>query len=255
MEINVKVIAIIQARLGATRLPGKVLKSLEGKPMLQQIIERISMSKYIDKIIVATTVSPNDDALADFVKNQLKLEFTRGSDDDVLDRFYQASVEFPSDYIVRITADDPLKDAEIIDECIKELLKNPDLDYCSNTIKPTYPEGLDIEVFKSSALKKAYLEASKQSEREHVTPYIWKNQGKFNIKNIEFEKDLSAWRWTVDKPQDFEFMQVIFEHFKGNNTFSYKDAIKYIENNLDLLEINSGTIRNEGYIKSIKEDL
>lgn len=248
-----KTVAIIQARLGSTRLPDKVLKILSGKPMLQQIVERISMSKHIEKVILATTVSASDDKLAEFAKEVLKIPIIRGSEDDVLDRFYAASCEFPSEYIVRVTADDPLKDSEIIDLCIEELLQNPDLDYCSNTIKPTYPEGLDIEVFKTDALKKAHKEADKKSEHEHVTPYIWKNPDKFNIKNIEYSENLSNWRWTVDKPEDFKFMQVIFNQFEDNK-FSYKEVIEYTKSNMELLEINSGTVRNEGYLKSIKED-
>jgi spore coat polysaccharide biosynthesis protein SpsF (cytidylyltransferase family) len=241
-----KVIAIIQARLSSSRLPNKVL--------LEIIIDRISKSKYIEKIIVATSISQSDDRLCDYVKNNLSCELVRGSLNNVLERFYVASEKFPSEYIVRITADDPLKDFEIIDKCIEKIISDKSIDYCSNTIKPTYPEGLDVEVFKTEALKKAYTEAKLDSEKEHVTPYIWKNKSIFNTFNIEYTEDLSKWRWTVDKPQDLKLITKIYKDFDYDFSISYKKIIEYIKQNPNLLSIDNNTIRNEGYLKSVKEE-
>ena len=248
------VIAVIQARLNSSRLPQKVLQKINGKTLLEIIINRISQSRYIEKIIIATSIAKTDDALYEFVKKNIDHEIVRGSLDNVLERFYSVSLQYPSKYIVRITADDPFKDAQIIDECIEQVIQNPELDYCSNTLEPTYPEGLDIEVFNTTALKKAYKEASLNSEKEHVTPYIWKNPKIFNIQNLKYKENLSSWRWTVDKPQDFIFAQEIYKHFNYDFSVSYKDIIEYLKNNKHLLSINNDTIRNEGYLKSIKEE-
>ena len=249
-----KVIAIIQARLNSTRLPNKVLHKIGDKTLLEIIVNRISMSKYIEKIVIATSEAPSDDELCSYVQNNLECEIVRGDLDNVLDRFYKVSEKYPSEYIVRITADDPFKDSMIIDNCIEILLKNSKLDYCSNTIIPTYPEGLDVEVFKSEALKKAYNEAILNSEKEHVTPYIWKNKNIFNLVNLENDENLSNWRWTVDKPKDLAFAIEVYKNFNYNYLISYKEIIEYIKQNPELLLINNDTIRNEGYLKSLKEE-
>jgi spore coat polysaccharide biosynthesis protein SpsF (cytidylyltransferase family) len=249
------IVAIIQARLGSTRLPGKVLKQLKDKTILEHIISRVRRSQYIEKIIVATTVNPKDDKLVEFVSNIPNTEICRGSEDNVLERFCLCAKEFQADIIVRVTADDPLKDPSIIDEAISYILDNSDLDYCSNTIKPTYPEGLDIEVFRFEALEKAYNEASLLSEKEHVTPYIWKNKDIFNVKNFEYSEDLSSWRWTLDKPEDFEFISRIYDEFYDDNpNFSYTTVIDFLKKNFHIQEINIETIRNEGYLKSIENE-
>jgi spore coat polysaccharide biosynthesis protein SpsF (cytidylyltransferase family) len=250
------ILAIIQARMGSSRLPGKTLMKIHGKTILEHIIARASLSKHIDKFAIAITDNHYDDVLEAFIKKNLpKCDVFRGSENNVLERFYLCAVKYKPDYVVRITADDPLKDAEVIDKAIDILLKDPNLDYCSNTIEPTYPEGLDIEVFKFSALEKAYKEAKLDSEKEHVTPYIWKNPGKFKIKNFEYKENLSKWRWTLDKKEDFLFIQKIFDEFyKEDPLFSYKKVIEYLKKDPEVLLINSGTIRNEGYLKSLKKE-
>ena len=254
MEHKLNIIAIIQARMGSSRLPGKVLLEIEGNKLLELIVKRVSSSKYISKIIVATTLLSEDDELEKYAKNNLKCDIYRGSSNNVLNRFYEAAKLNNADLIVRITADDPLKDPYIIDQAIEIMLSNNKLDYCSNTIEPTYPEGLDIEVFKFTALKIANFEANLKSECEHVTPFIWKNPKRFNIQNFKFERNLSSWRWTVDKQEDLEFFRCIFNEFKNKPLVNYREVIKFLETNPEIMKINSGTIRNEGYIKSLIQE-
>jgi len=244
--------SIIQARMGSSRLPEKTMKILEGKPILQHIIERIQKSHLIDECVVATTTDLKDNVIEEFcTKNQIKCY--RGSENDVLERFYQAANRYNYDIIVRITADDPLKDPHIIDKAIRILVDN-DFEYVSNTIDPTYPEGLDVEVFTISVLNRAYFEANLQSEREHVTPYIWKNKDLFKVFNFKNESDLSSLRWTMDTNDDFMFMQAVYSNFKNKDMFYMEDILKLIEQNPDIIKMNSGHIRNEGYFKSLKED-
>lgn len=249
-----KIVAIVQARMNSSRLPGKVLAEIEGRPMLEYLIGRISKASSINEIIVATTDSPSDDVISDWVKEYAKLNCYRGSECDVLDRFYQSAKKYEADLIVRVTADDPLKDPEIIEKAISYFKKIPNLDYCSNTIIPSYPEGLDIEVFRFSALEQAWLNATLLSEREHVTPYIWKNGEIFNLYNFLNDRDLSAWRWTVDKKNDLDFVKLIFKKFKNNYDVNFKEIVEYIDANPKVASINDGTIRNEGYIRSVKKE-
>lgn len=242
---------IIQARMGSTRYPEKILKKLNGKTVLEHIIKRVEDSG-VDMCIVATTKNEKDDAVQRFCREHNVICF-RGSEDDVLERFYYAAKENDIDVIVRITADDPLKDSGIIKKAIT-LLVDGGYDYVSNTIQPTYPEGIDVEVFTFNALEKAYYEAELPSEHEHVTPYIWKNRDKFNTYNFIHDTDLSYMRWTMDTEDDYRFMENIYSNFVGRDNFSMDEVLKYIEQNPDVQKINEGHVRNEGYLKSIKED-
>jgi len=219
--------------MASSRLPGKVLLDVEGKKMLERIVERISESSFINKIVVATTIEPEDDAIENFVNQNLKCEIFRGSKNDVLDRFYKCAKKYEADLVIRVTADDPLKDPQIIDKAVDIMIKDSNIDYCSNTIEPTYPEGLDIEVFRFSSLKRAFNGAVLSSEREHVTPYIWKNTHKFNIHNFKFERNLSSWRWTVDKKVDFDFICCIFKEFD-----------KFIYEKVDCIQIENTKLLN-----------
>lgn len=243
-------VAIVQARMGSTRLPGKVLAELCGMPMLGFLLQRLRLAKELDEIIVATTTSDEDDLLVDWLKSN-GVSYFRGSEYDVLDRFWRCARIHSADVVVRVTADDPLKDPEIIGRALAELHATEGIDYVSNTIKPTFPEGLDIEVFTFQALSRAHKEATLLSEREHVTPYIWKNPKQFVLRCFEMEPNLSSWRWTVDKPEDLVFIRTIMSHFRNEINTSYKDIIRLILNKPELTEINSGTIRNEGYLKTI----
>lgn len=251
----VEVQAIIQARMNSTRLPGKALVDLNGQPVVRHVIDRSAAAKKVARVVVATTTSRLDDPLVDYVRSHTSAEIFRGSEDDVLERFHLAATAFPCGIVVRVTADDPLKSPEVIDEAISLLQADPSLDYVSNTITPTYPEGLDIEVFRAAALARAFTEAKLASEREHVTPYIWKNADRFKAHCFRYSEDLSSWRWTLDKPADLEFMQAVFHQFgRHSQIFPYQDVIAYLKAHPEIRDINSGTKRNEGYIKSIQKE-
>ncbi len=247
-----RTIAIIQARMGSTRLPGKVLSDIVGKTMLQRVIERVAAAEAVDKVVVATTTASEDDILVERLKNEAACDVFRGSIDDVLSRFFECAKLHRAEIVVRVTADDPLKDPQIIDKAISLLNADQNLDYCSNTIEPSYPEGLDIEVMRFSALERAHVEAQLASEREHVTPYIWKHPDLFNVLNFKSDRDLRDWRWTVDKPEDIEFMQRIFEEFRNYPLVPYQDVIAWLDVNPKIRLINSDISRNEGYLKSLQ---
>ena len=249
-----RVVAIIQARMNSTRLPGKVLANISGVPMLSRIIERIYSTPGIDKVVVATTISQSDDNLVEWLEDNNEVEYFRGNENDVLDRYYQCASLQGADLVVRVTADDPLKDPSIIQRAINPFFIDSTLDYCSNTIRPTYPEGLDVEVIRFSALERAWTKSCLPTEREHVTPYIWKNPNIFNIRNFEYRRDLSSWRWTVDKEVDIQFMEKVYDHYSNNPLVHFEAVIKYLEVNPNILKINSGIIRNEGYIKSLAKE-
>jgi len=248
-----RVIAIIQARMGSTRLPGKSMAVISGKPLLVHIIERINASKTIDTIIIATTQLSEDDVLEKLaIENHVACY--RGSTDDVLDRFYQAAKKFKADVIVRITADDPFKDPEILDSFVIYLLEHPGLDYVSNTIKPTYPEGLDIEVFRFGALETAWRFAKLPSEHEHVTAFIWKNPDTFRCVNIENDEDLSGYRWTLDYQEDLQFTKEIYKKLNDKGIFHMHDILDLLKKYPHLSKINANHTRNEGYLTSLKNE-
>lgn len=240
--------------MGATRLPGKVLADIAGRRLIERVIDRVSATPGIATIVVATTTEPEDDVLVEFLRHEPRCHVFRGSLEDVLDRYYQCSLEHGAAVVVRVTADDPLKDPQIILHAMQTLQADPGLDYCSNTLEASYPEGLDIEVFRFSALERAWREARLASEREHVTPFIWKHPQLFRLTNFRFERDLSAWRWTVDKPNDLQFMREVFGHFAAQPLVRYQDVIAWLEANPQVRAINAGTPRNEGYFKSLKSE-
>jgi len=248
--------AIIQARMGSTRLPGKVLNNIAGKPMLWHLINRLQRSVFIEKIIVATTTNEIDCPILD-VAEKSGVESFAGSEHDVLDRYYQAAKKFHADIIVRITADCPLIDPRVTDRVIQCYLENKGkVDYVSTGIPPTYPDGLDTEVFSFTALEKAWKEAKSQSEREYVTSYIWKNKQIFRLANVANEEDLSYMRWTVDEDRDFLFITEIYKGlYRGENEIFYmEDVVNFLKTYPKLMSINQGIKRNEGYIKSLKEE-
>lgn len=248
-----KIVAIIQARMGSTRLPGKTMAIINHKPMIDILLSRVCNSKLVHEIVVATTTNNIDDALNEHLSLNKNISVFRGSEDDLLDRYYKCSVKHKADVIVRITADDPLKDAEIIDEAIKLFEEKQPLDYCSNCLEASYPEGLDVEVFSFNALEQSYKNAKLPSEREHLTPYITNNPHTFKLYNFKYKDDLAHWRWTVDKPEDLEFVRAVFKNFKYNLNVSYKDIIKFCLKNPEITAINQGTIRFEGYWKTVNE--
>lgn len=249
---DIKNLLIIQARTGSSRLPDKVMKELCGKPILQHVIERCIRASYIDKVIVATTIEKNDDKIENLCKS-LKINCFRGSENDVLDRYYQAAISYHPVNIIRVTSDCPIIDHKIIDKII-EIHINGQYDYTSNTLEETYPDGLDTEVFTMKALEEAWEKADLASEREHVTPYI-KFKGNYIRKSVTRTPSLKEKRWTVDTVADYEFMLRIYDAlYEENADFGMKDVLDYIQKYPELEKINSGIIRNEGYIKSINND-
>jgi len=248
------VCAIVQARLGSSRLPGKVLTNLGGRPLLAHVLERVAGASLVDKIVVATTTDSSDDPLERYLKRESICEIYRGSVDDVLDRFTKCAAIHGADLVVRITADDPLKDPEIIDHAVRMTLSDPMIDYCSNTIDPTYPEGLDVEVITISALEQANAEAVLVSDREHVTPYIWKRPDSFKLLSFKMDENLSSWRWTVDRPEDIDFMECVINHFKDEPGVSFHTVIDWLKENPEIRKINSGIPRNEGYQRSLRNE-
>ena len=248
-----KIVAIIQARMGSTRLPGKVMMDLVGKPMLWHVINRVKPAKMLNDIVIATTALNEDKQILELA-SEMGIKSYAGGEDDVLDRYYQAAIIYKADVIVRITADCPLIDPNVIDRAI-EFYLNHDFDYISTAIEPTYPDGLDTEILSFGVLKRAWKEATLASEREHVTPYIWKNPQLFKIKNLENDKDLSYMRWSVDEERDLEFVREIYKRlYKEGEMFYMGNVLNLLKKHPELMDINKGIIRDEGYLKSIKED-
>ena len=246
------ILAILQARFSSSRLPGKVLQPILGKPMLLHQIERVRHSKMVDKLVVATSLDPSDDNIEKMCINN-NIEVFRGSLDNVLDRFYQCSKHYNPSHIVRLTGDCPVADWQVIDETISSHLST-NSDYTSNILPPTYPDGLDVEVAKKSALKEAWECAVLPSELEHVMPYI-RNNSRFKKFNLENEEDLSEHRWTVDNSEDFEFIERIYkELYLKNNKFNAHDILKLLEKKPHIKDKNYHIMRNEGALKSYKED-
>ena len=234
-----KVVAIIQARMGSTRLPGKIMKEILGKPVILWDLDRISLSKLIDEIVVAIPYGKENDVIVDTIKEYNdKIVITRGSENDVLDRYYQAAVQANADVVVRITSDCPLIDPVVIDNVIEQFLDN-DCDYCSNSLTRTYPRGLDTEVFSFKSLEEAWKEAKKDHEREHVTPYIIENPDKFKLLNVANGIDLSHLRWTLDTKDDFEFISAIYKRiFQKKQLFLIDDVLELLDKEPELIDIN-----------------
>ena len=238
-----KIVAIVQARMGSARLPDKVLKSICGTPMIGLLLERLSQSKHIDNIVLATSDDAKNNVLSKYVK-KLGFDVYCGSENDVLDRYYRAAKSSNADVIVRITGDCPLIDPKLVDEIISVFMQN-EFDYVSNTLYPTYPDGLDTEVFTFKALDRAWCEAITLHDREHVTPYIKFSDG-FNRKNIVNGEDLSSERWTLDEADDLEVIMNVFEYFQPKLSFSWREVIELSKNKPTLFNINKHLNRNEG---------
>ena len=254
-----KIIAIIQTRMSSTRLPGKVLMKAVGKTFLELLLERVKHSKYITETIIATTTNPNDDVLFDFCsKNNIK--FFRGSENDVLDRYYQTAKAFSADVVVRITSDCPLIDLHVVDKVIEEFLRGK-YDYISNIAPPTYPDGLDVYAFSFKALERDWKETkfteapSTQSEkndnyrREHVTPYFWQNPKKFKVGNIAQKEDMSQkHRWTLDYEEDYQFIKRVFEElYREGQTFYMEDILKLVKEKPEIYALNSNRLQNNSF--------
>ena len=244
------VVAIVQARLGSSRLPGKTLEVIYDKSLLAHILERVAAARTVDRITVATTTSAADDAIVP-VARAMGANVFRGSENDVLERFQLAAEFSNARAIVRITADDPFKDPEVIDRAVS-LLDELKVDYCSNTLHPSFPEGIDVEVFTSDALRTAFRNATLPSEREHVTPYIWTRPKEFKLHNVSHEPDLSSLRWTIDYPADLSMAREVYRQlYPVHRIFLMRDIQVLLERDPSIARLNPGIARNEGYQRSL----
>ncbi|GAB6282304.1 MAG: glycosyltransferase family protein [Ignavibacterium sp.] len=242
MEPTINIVTVVQARMGSSRLPNKVIMSLAGKPLLLRIFERIKLSPLAGTIVVATTTETIDDIIFQICKNN-NIEVFRGDPNDLLDRHYMVGLKYDADVVVKIPSDCPLIDPSIITKVLKFYLDHqPEYDYVSNLHPSTYPDGNDIEVMTMNALKTAWLESKKNFEREHTTPFIWENPQRFKIGNITWETgyDYSmTHRWTIDYEEDYIFIKNIYDElYYINPHFSMYDILNLLEKKPSLMEIN-----------------
>ena len=243
MEAFIKTVAIVQARMGSTRLPNKVMKELVGSPMIGLLLARLKKSIELSEIVVATSEDPRNRPLVDYVRG-LGYACIQGSENDVLSRYLTAARHASADVVVRVTGDCPLIDPGLVDEIIRGFHKS-EVDYFSNINPPTYPDGLDIEVFSMSALERAAKEAFEVFDREHVTPYL-RREPIFAQGNVSNDEDLSGLRWTVDDADDIEVVGAVFSHFSPNIHFTWQETLELQRQNPSLFAANQKTQRNEG---------
>jgi len=247
-----KVVAVLQARTTSTRLPGKVLAQIQGRPMLELMLERVRRAELIDQVIVATSTGKSDNALENLCKH-LGVECYRGSLDNVLQRFRGAVRKYGGDHVVRLTGDCPLIDSGVIDATIRFYLDGG-YDYASNTMPPTFPDGLDVEVFSRQALESTFEKAGTALELEHVTPHMRNHPETFKLGGFQGSRDLSRLRWTVDEPEDLEFVRAVYDAlYEKKESFGYLDVLELMEQNEELGQLNNMFSRNEGMRKNQKE--
>jgi len=247
-----KTIALVQARMGSTRLPNKVMKRIDGIPMIELLLRRLSSAREIDQIVVATSVDERNLPLVEHVQ-KLGYACERGSENDVLDRFVQAARRHQADVVVRITGDCPLVDPDLVDEAVRRY-RAAGVDYFSNVAPPTYPDGLDIEVFTLKALEQAARETDASFDHEHVTPYL-RQSGRFRTANMQHDTDLSSLRWTVDEAADLEVIQAVFRHFSPRTDFSWKEVLALREAHPEIFRVNQDVVRNEGAVMGTGQKL
>ena len=246
-------VAVLQARFSSSRFPGKVLKLLLGEPMLKRQLDRIGRATCIDRLVVATSTEASDDPIASLC-DSMDVNCYRGSLDDVLDRTYQAAARANADTVMRLTGDCPLVDPAILDTLI-EYFWTGGYDYASNTIEPTFPDGLDAEVMHFRCMEAAWHESDLPSEREHVTPFIYNRPDRFRLGSFRGEEDLSGLRWTVDERADFEFVTEVYQAlYPDNPQFRSAEILDLLRRRPELVEINVGPERNEGFQQSLNKD-
>ena len=241
-----KVNAIIQARCGSTRFPNKVFTLIDGKPLLWHVVSRLKYSKNIDDIIIATTTNSVDDEIERWCYEN-SIHCYRGSENDVLNRFYNASKQFPSEVVVRITADDPFKEPAVIDKIIDTYM-NGGYDYVTNNFPPSFPEGLDCEVFSSKLLVEMEEKSNDSFEREHVTQYVFRHKENYSIGNVSNEQNLSYLRWTIDTFDDLEMVKEIYDHRDGKNgILLMSEILEILGKYPEIIKINSNVARSSMY--------
>ena len=234
----------------STRLSGKILADIAGRPMVWRVVDRVRQARQVEQVVVATSTQDSDAPIEAFCLQE-EIDCHQGELEDVLDRYYRVAVRFDADVIARVTADCPLIDPDVIDRAVDIFLQG-DYDFVSNVEMPTYPDGLDVEVFSFETLEKTWRDASWESEREHVTTHM-KLPGRFRTLNFVNDVDLSHLRWTVDEPQDLEFVRAVYERL-DDQRFTMADILALLEREPGLSAINSGFDRNEGLQKSLRED-
>ena len=249
-----KYVAMIQARCGSSRLPNKVMMPLCGKTVLERVIERVQKSTLVDEIVVITSIDKKNLPILGLC-TQLGICVGVGSEQDVLDRYYQTAKLLQPEYVIRITADCPCFDSGLLDMAIRQMDSN--VDYCG-MMSETFADGLDLEIIKFSALQKAWREARHSFEREHVTQYIVRHPELFSLQDFKSPiGDFGEYRWTVDEHEDYELVKSIYEHFLQDckqPDFDYKDILGFLEQNKQLMTLNCKYSRNEGLEKSMRED-
>jgi spore coat polysaccharide biosynthesis protein SpsF len=233
---QVRVVAIIQARTGSTRLPRKVLREIGGATMLDRVVRRTKRASQLSEVVVATTVEPDDDAIVTEC-DRLGVQVFRGSEDDVLDRYYHAAMTFKAEAVVRITSDCPLIDSSVIDEVVRAF-SGETPDYASNSLTRTYPRGLDVEVMTMEALARAWNEATEPYHRVHVTPYLYQHPDVFRLLSLKAEADYSHLRWTVDTPEDLELVRSIYERLGNDDSFGWRSVLTLLADEPSLSELN-----------------
>ena len=262
----IRVVAIIQARMGSSRLPGKVLLDIAGQPMLARVVTRTARAKTVHQVLVATTTDVSDDPVVARC-DSMGISYTRGSLHDVLDRYYQAAKQAQADVVLRITADCPVIDPVLVDECVTVLLDGL-YDFTCNRLPPpftrSYPIGLDTEVCTFTALEKAWNEATETFHREHVMPYLYEgvelsavsgqlsegiSQRGFKIAQLHHDPDYGRMRWTVDTPEDLEFMRQVYSRFDGRDDFSWQNVLDLVQTEPELVAINSAVRHKTLYDK------
>ena len=249
-----KVTAIVQARLGSSRLPNKMLLEIAGATVLEQTLRRIPRRE-IDEVILATTTLAQDRSLIELA-GRLGVRSFAGNETDVLDRYYRAAQSYGTSVIVRLTGDCPVHDQEVIDLVVRRYLERvSDIDYVSNVTPPTFPDGLDVEVFSFELLERMWREATAPADREHVTTYVRTRLGQFRTLNVTHDgEDLSGLRWTLDEPVDLDFLRWVFASLNGHDDFTWRDILTLVRDNPDPGRLNRKITRNEGWMVSMMKD-
>ena len=232
-----KNVCIIQARMGSTRLPGKVMMPLDGRPVLHHVIERVSRSKRLDDIVIATTHKAEDDLLVEECE-RLNVHYSRGSELDVLSRYIEAAEQFNADIITRVTSDCPLIDPAIID-LVLETRENENADYASLSGPRSYPRGLDNEAFTMESFRKVAKKATAEYERVHVTPYYYLHEDEFRMAHVHQADDFSNLRWTLDTPDDYKALSMIFDKFKGRNDMNWREVLDIVQKHPEITAANA----------------
>jgi spore coat polysaccharide biosynthesis protein SpsF len=246
MTAGLKVVGIIQARMGSTRLPGKVLLDLGGDTVLSRVVHRLAQSRLVAGIVVATTVLGVDDAIG-LECQRIRVSCFRGSEQDVLDRYYQTARLHNAKVIVRITADCPLIDPEIVNRAI-ELFYEENADYATNDVPQTFPRGLDTEVFSMSSLTQAWEEARQPYQREHVTPYFYEHPEIFRIASLLGEIDSTLYRWTLDTEDDLKLLRAVYDRFQNRDIFGYAEVLALMQREPDLMDLNSRVLQKSSLV-------